>query len=269
MPRTYEQAISRTVAGRRAFSPMGGLLKIMTGVFLLLAPIQVFSLTLPTSRVTLAWDGNPDSDGIAGYRIHYGIASRIYTSSITVENSTSGTVSGLMAGLTYYFAVTAYDVNGYESDFSEEIVYTPELPIAQFTIDLFRKLLTLQGVPNRTYDVWAKRNLTDWAIIGRVTTQADGSATFSDPNMALLSVSFYLPLETPPSVQIRKVFNGEVIMTVIGQAGHLYEIEATQDFVNWTVIGQVTVEADGSSDYIDSTAGEHSARMYRTRDVNY
>jgi hypothetical protein len=74
-----------------------------------------------TRAVTLAWDLVP---GVAGYRIYYGQVSRLYASSVDVGNSTSMTVSGLTSGVSYYFAVTAYDQQGFESDFSFEISYT-------------------------------------------------------------------------------------------------------------------------------------------------
>ena len=39
-------------------------------------------------------------------------------------------MSNLLNGTTYFFAVTAYDTNGLESDFSTEISYTiPEPPV--------------------------------------------------------------------------------------------------------------------------------------------
>jgi hypothetical protein len=80
--------------------------------------------------VTLAWDPNPGNaiDAIAGYRLYEGVANRTYTIVIDVGNVTTNTVTGLAGGVTYFFAVTAYDTNGLESDFSSEISYTVPLP---------------------------------------------------------------------------------------------------------------------------------------------
>ena len=73
--------------------------------------------------MTLAWDPSPGS-GIAGYRLYQGAASRTYTNVIAVGNATTRTITSLASGATYFFAVTAYDTNGLESDFSSEISYT-------------------------------------------------------------------------------------------------------------------------------------------------
>jgi hypothetical protein len=269
MPKSYEQSISRPVVAGRAFAPIGALLKSMLGVLLLLAPIQIFGLNLPTLSVTLAWDGSPGSDGIAGYRIHYGTSSRNYSGRISVENATLGSVSGLQIGVTYYFAVTAYDVNGYESDFSEEVTYTPQLPTVHISINLFGKILTFVGAPNRTYDIWANRDSADWTIIGQVTTQSDGLAVFIDSNLLDLSTTIYYPIETPSSVRIHSMLDRQVLLAVSGQPGREYEIQATQDFTTWEVIGRVMLGEDGMSQFIDSGAADYSSRMYRARDVNY
>jgi hypothetical protein len=70
--------------------------------------------------VTLTW--NPSTDtGVAGYKIYYGTASRVYTNSLDVGNDTNVLISGLVEGTTYFFAATTYDSVGDESDFSTEV----------------------------------------------------------------------------------------------------------------------------------------------------
>ncbi|MEW6324490.1 MAG: fibronectin type III domain-containing protein, partial [Nitrospirota bacterium] len=73
--------------------------------------------------MTVSWDANTESD-LAGYKVHYGISSRVYTQSINAGNVTTRVVSGLSAGITYYFAVTAYDTSGNESGYSAEVSKT-------------------------------------------------------------------------------------------------------------------------------------------------
>lgn len=83
-----------------------------------------------TGSVTLSW--NPpttNTDGtlltdLAGFRIYYGTSSGNYTSSIDVGNATSYTVTNLPVGVALYFALTAYDSFGYESEHSGEVVET-------------------------------------------------------------------------------------------------------------------------------------------------
>jgi len=52
---------------------------------------------------------------------------------------------------------------------------------------------------------------------------------------------------------------------VTGPVGHTYDIQATQDFVTWTVIGIVTMGASGTLNFTDTNAAAFSRRFYRTR----
>jgi hypothetical protein len=56
--------------------------------------------------------------------LYQGVATGNYTNQISV-NQTNATVSGLVTGVKYFFAVTAYTKTGLESPFSNEITYTP------------------------------------------------------------------------------------------------------------------------------------------------
>jgi chitodextrinase len=83
----------------------------------------------PTS-VTLIWDtpttytdGTPVT-GFVGFKVYYGTESRVYPYIVDVQNSTSWTISSLVPGTTYYFAMTAYDSSGVESDYSIELSTT-------------------------------------------------------------------------------------------------------------------------------------------------
>ena len=71
-------------------------------------------------EVALAWDPNTEPD-LAGYKLYYGLGSRVYTKVVDVGDQTSYTVGSLDAGKTYYFAVTAYNTSGYISDYSNEV----------------------------------------------------------------------------------------------------------------------------------------------------
>jgi len=97
------------------------------GTSFLLVFVAAFSLILGASMgsaeaasASLAWNA---ATGVSGYRIHYGTSSGNYTASSTVGNTTSSTVPNLNDGTRYYFAVTAYDSSGVESDYSNEVSY--------------------------------------------------------------------------------------------------------------------------------------------------
>jgi len=73
-----------------------------------------------TGSVIVSWDANTEPD-LKGYKVYYGTASRSYDHVIDVGNVTEYTINNLAAGVTYYFAVTAYDTAFNESDFSQEV----------------------------------------------------------------------------------------------------------------------------------------------------
>ena len=71
--------------------------------------------------ITLAWDnGEPD---IAGYKLYLGNHSRNYTQIIDLGLNTHYTIRNLVDGTLYYFSLTAYNKNGLESSFSNEVWY--------------------------------------------------------------------------------------------------------------------------------------------------
>lgn len=81
--------------------------------------------------MTLAWqppttntDGTPITD-LAGYRIHYGTASADYTQVVSVDNAglSRYMVDNLPKGK-YYFALSAFNSKGVESQLSSEVVET-------------------------------------------------------------------------------------------------------------------------------------------------
>ena len=83
----------------------------------------------PAANVVLAWD-TPASSGVVGYKIYWGAESRCYTNLVTTTNLTA-TITNLQRGITYYFAATACTASGLESEFSNEVSYTPPArPIA-------------------------------------------------------------------------------------------------------------------------------------------
>ena len=91
------------------------------GVVLVLAALAASAQG--QNSVTLAWNPDAGTD-IAGYKIYYGVASRTYTNTNNVGNVTNATISSLISGTIYYFAATAVDTSGLESDYSTEVVYT-------------------------------------------------------------------------------------------------------------------------------------------------
>lgn len=77
-------------------------------------------------EVKLAWDPNPEPD-IAGYRLHYGEASGVYTTSVDVGNVTTSPLE-LPLDKVSYTVVTVYNTAGLESLPSNELTLDFTLP---------------------------------------------------------------------------------------------------------------------------------------------
>ncbi|MCZ8510949.1 cadherin-like beta sandwich domain-containing protein [Paenibacillus filicis] len=73
-------------------------------------------------KLTLNWT---QASGATGYKVKYGTALGVYTSSIDVGNVTGKTIEGLQNEVTYFFAVSAYNSGG-ESGNSDERIGTPD-----------------------------------------------------------------------------------------------------------------------------------------------
>jgi hypothetical protein len=79
----------------------------------------VWAGVLNAQTVTLTWNASP-SASIAGYRIYYGTGSRAYGFVTNAGLALTQTVVLPNPGR-WFFAVTAYDTNGLESVYSNEV----------------------------------------------------------------------------------------------------------------------------------------------------
>lgn len=114
--------------------------------FKVVASLLFFALSLlaaPAANVTLAWDASPD-ETVVGYRIYWGPATGNYTNSLTLSNVLTATLTNLTAGATYYLAATAFDAEGLESVFSNEIHWNGS-PSIRFKIRAVRTRTFRQG----------------------------------------------------------------------------------------------------------------------------
>ncbi len=140
------------------------------GVGIVLA--SLFGCCMAKAVLSVSLDWNPNTDpSVAGYNVYYGIASRSYTSIVDVGNSSNAVIGGLVEGQTYYFAVTAYTYDGFESDFSDEIVYlvpglltitpgpTPSSPIQ----------IRFPVLVGHSYELQISTDLKDWNTVWQTT----------------------------------------------------------------------------------------------------
>ncbi len=90
------------------------------------APRNVYTVT-GDNRVDIYWDKNYEHD-VSGYNIYYSYS---YDGKYNLIGSTEDNYfvdRGAKNGDTYYYAVTAYDYEGNESDLSNDVVYDTPRP---------------------------------------------------------------------------------------------------------------------------------------------
>ena len=92
----------------------------------------IFSLGISDdAKVTLAWRANLEPD-LSGYKLYIGTVSGVSSTCMDVGRRTSFEVPGLIRGMTYYFALTAYNEAGMESDRTPELAC--EVPLRPPTV---------------------------------------------------------------------------------------------------------------------------------------
>jgi fibronectin type 3 domain-containing protein len=84
-------------------------------------PFAAVRTNPPSAAVTLTWDKSP-STNVTGYNVYRGTNSRVYSHAVSTTNLTAK-----MTNVPYYktnfYAATAKDNNGLESDYSAELVH--------------------------------------------------------------------------------------------------------------------------------------------------
>src|SRR5439155_15906302 len=133
--------------------------------------------------VSLAWDANTEPD-LAGYKIHYGTSSGRYTLGTTnvVGRVNTGSIPNLQANTTYYFAVTAYDLAGNESQPSNEVAAQPTsttLPTIVGALDLGTQSVYILQSGSQTIQVTGI-NFQSGATVGLGTDVNVGSTSLLD-----------------------------------------------------------------------------------------
>jgi Malectin domain/Bacterial TSP3 repeat len=110
-----------TFHGLKLFTP-ASLCLFGVRVWLFSLLLLIFATSAFATQVTLQWDPNTEP-ALAGYKVYYGYASRQYNVNVDVGKSTKTILSGLDDVKVYYFTVTAYDSNGNESEYANEVSY--------------------------------------------------------------------------------------------------------------------------------------------------
>jgi len=158
---------------------------------LFLIPTTVHSAT--TNSATLQWGANSESD-LAGYKVYQGTTVGSYGLSSDVGKVTTYTSSNLQAGLTYYFAVTAYDTSGNESPPSIEVSKTPAGSVTSTAVTAWTAAEQNPGGSwkNSGFDNRSFRILLEGAAIStsgstvQLTLRGRSSGTYTIQNISLV-----------------------------------------------------------------------------------
>ena len=128
------------------------------------------------------------------------------------------------------------------------------------------------GTASHSYTNMVSVGLTATATISGLvegTTYYFGVTAFNNLGMesGFSNEASYSVPSTHPMLKLSINSSKQAVLRVAGLLGHAYEIQATQDFTNWNVIGVVTLDLGASFDFIDLTATAYPFRFYRLLDI--
>lgn len=104
---------------------LGGTVSAVSFTLLLILAVGFVSICpLAHAAWRLVWDPNQEAN-LAGYKIHFGQTSGNYVQTMDVLNVTEWLIPESQPD--GYFAATAYDTEGNESEYSDEVLFTRDL----------------------------------------------------------------------------------------------------------------------------------------------
>jgi hypothetical protein len=156
--------------------------KFGVSVGVVLACLSACSIAKGVSSASLQWNANTDPS-VVGYKVYYGGASRSYTNTVAVGNRTTSEVGGLLEGKVYYFAVTAYDVDGFESDYSEETTFLVPgfLTLTPGANPGDPTQIKFSVEPGHSYELQVSTDLVSWTTTWQTVGTSNTWAQFDAP----------------------------------------------------------------------------------------
>ena len=152
---------------------------------------------------SLEWEPNPEPY-VAGYNVYIGEKSRNYTRVIDVGLETRLPLTNLNAGVTYFLAVTAYDIDRLESPFSDEVSYTPRVDgtnavLVPCRIAVSTEAATIQiaGQPGQQCRIVATSDFQQWEEIYVTVMTEGGLFEYVDADRQGRPMRFYRVIGNP------------------------------------------------------------------------
>lgn len=130
---------------------------------LVLAIIAILFMVSSSYALTFVWDANTEPE-LVGYKFYIGTAPRVYFNPFDLGNVTTYSRTDFLTdGTVYYFAVTAYDKYGIESDYSNEVVWSLDLTPPVITSANMTRTIG-SPIANITATATDKKGVTGWII---------------------------------------------------------------------------------------------------------
>jgi hypothetical protein len=157
----------------------------------------------PLAAAVLEWDA-PAEPSLAGFKIYIGSTSRDYERVLDVGLQTRVSLTNMDAGITYFLSATAYNTNGIESSFSEEVQYTPavdgvnsiKLPY-YFTIST-NPALRFSAEAGQRWWIVSSTDLNIWKQVDSGEMETAAWVNFIDPSFPAAPQKFYRVIGTRP-----------------------------------------------------------------------
>ena len=154
-------------------------------------------LAAPGSIPILEWESLPDPS-ISGYNLYRGTKSRAYDEVVDVGTQTRVDLTGLEAGTTYFFSITAYNADRIESDFSDEVRFTPSADtVTSRTLPCVvipsESSVTIQFVGQRGqhYQILASQDLLTWEAVYSVQPETNQVIRFQRKKTQFKPMEFF------------------------------------------------------------------------------
>jgi len=224
--------------------------------------LALWSIALSTHArsLALAWEPNSEED-VVGYKLHYGTQSGTYDRVLDVGTELACSLHDLPEDTTYYFAVTAYNNFGIESEFSEELSSTVAAGIdpgnGPFQIILLSTppvgggcTVTWQSHPKYLYRILSSDGDDSWRTRARNIKATGTISSWTDRSVS--DCSLYYDVEMIPylntPIRINSIVQtlGVVAVTWRSERQETYRVLAKDSAFDgeWRPVGDEIVATD-------------------------
>jgi len=204
------------------------------------------------AAVRLTWQSNSESD-LAGYRVYYGTTSHSYTANKDVGLSTTTDINGFSSGVTYYFAISAYDTSGNESALSDEIVAA--IP-AESQIEVPSKPADsdADGIPDSVETLWGLDPNNPLDSLEDI--DGDGAVNLVE----------YMANTNPKSVSSKPASDYDILKDIIGVVDSAISLASVNPTGSYTIVPLMA----GVPGVVDNTLSisEPGAYLYNVVDAS-